>query len=170
MLFVEWQHSIVKYVGNDQSTLTVIEFCEADLGVSIDTGLLIDMSYVLDVADVIGVLSAEIARVVSLDLAVGYLILFCLFESVNLHVGQNDTVFLDFDREGFQSLPERGQIVAQPDATHTAVRDNNASLTQFVGSPKLTEGGVLDGYLDNSLLDVFFYTALDNRLAARYLL
>ena len=79
------------------------------------------MSHTLDVAHIISVLGAEITRMVSLDLAVGNLILFGLFECGNLLIGQDYAVFLGFGREGFQALLERRQIVAQPDASYPAL-------------------------------------------------
>lgn len=106
MLFIERQHPVVQDTGSDRSILAVIRLGEADLGVSVDKSPLVDMPNALDVADIIGVLSAEIARVESLYLAVGRLIFFGLFEGGYLLIGQNDAVSLGFGGEGFQTFLE----------------------------------------------------------------
>ena len=115
MLFIERQHPVVQDIGSDRSILAVIRLGEADLGVSVDKSPLVDMPNALDVADIIGVLSAEIARVESLYLAVGRLIFFGLFEGGYLLIGQNDAVSLGFGGEGFQTFLECCRIVARPD-------------------------------------------------------
>jgi hypothetical protein len=73
VLLEERQHTVVEQISRDQGGLAVVPFGEADLGVSIEKGLLIDAPYALDGADIVRVLSAEIAGMRGLDFAVGLL-------------------------------------------------------------------------------------------------
>jgi len=73
VLLEERQHTVVEQISRDQGGLAVVPFGEADLGVSIEKGLLIDAPYALDGADIVRVLGAEIAGMRGLDFAVGLL-------------------------------------------------------------------------------------------------
>jgi hypothetical protein len=53
--------------------LTVIEFGECHLGVSVEERLLINTAHALDGPHVVGVLRAQISGMRALDLAVGFL-------------------------------------------------------------------------------------------------
>ena len=51
---------------------------------NVDAGLLVDFTYALDVADITGILPHEKPRMRTLDLAVGFLFLLGLLQSLNL--------------------------------------------------------------------------------------
>ena len=72
VLFEERQHTVVEQISRDQGSLAVVQFGEADLGVSIEKGLLIDAPYTLDGADIVRVLGSEVARMRRLDFPVGF--------------------------------------------------------------------------------------------------
>lgn len=61
-MLIERQHSIVKDISSNERIFTIVELGEADLGISIDKCLLIDVSNTLDMTYIVGILSPEIAR------------------------------------------------------------------------------------------------------------
>jgi hypothetical protein len=60
--------------------------------------------------------------------------------------------------------------VTEPDAAHAEGRDADASPEQFVGDPCLAPGGLLDGDVDDRLLDLWGDAVFEDGLAAGELL
>jgi hypothetical protein len=68
VLLVEGQDPVVEEIGRRDRRLAIIELGEADLGIGVDEGLLIDSADALQGADVEGVLHAAIARTFGFEL------------------------------------------------------------------------------------------------------
>ena len=81
----------------------------------IDKGLLIDPAHAFQGADVESILSPQITGMRWLDLAPGLVIEFLLLQGLDLNLGEDDAVFGDLGLQGFQTLLEVGQVVAQLD-------------------------------------------------------
>ena len=62
MAVEERQHPVVEEIGRRDRRLTIVQLSEANLGVGVDKGLLIDASNPLHVADIEGVLGAANSR------------------------------------------------------------------------------------------------------------
>jgi hypothetical protein len=67
--------------------------------------------------------------------------------------GQDQAFLRDLRGQGFEPLVESLQVVAQPDAAHTARGDEQPPLLQLVRSAELPVGGLLEGHLDDGGLD-----------------
>ena len=72
----------------------------------------------LQVADVVGVLRTEVARVLGLDLAVRLLVLSGLLERPDLVLGEDEAFLGHLRRERLQPLLEGLQVVAQLDGAN----------------------------------------------------
>ncbi len=72
MLVKERQHPVIEQIRRRNWRLAVIQLGEANLGVGVDEGSLVDAADALQVADVERILGAAIARVLALELAVGF--------------------------------------------------------------------------------------------------
>ena len=59
MLVVERQHLVIQQIGRGDRRLDVVQLGEADLGIGVDEGLLIDAAHPLQRADVEGVLAPQ---------------------------------------------------------------------------------------------------------------
>ena len=90
-----------------------------------------------------------VARMVAVELAGCLLIQLGLFERHQLALGQHAALLGDLDLQGFQPLLHGLQVVAHPDAADPERRDLGAALLQFVGSPRLAPGRLLDGHRDH---------------------
>jgi hypothetical protein len=95
------------------------------------------------IADVIRVLSAEIARMRGLDLAVRFLLLLGFLHGANLLLGQHHALVLR--QAGFQSLQtpprERLQVVADPDAAHACRETNCPRLVSSLATRTCPKAG-----------------------------
>src|SRR5215813_5361061 len=80
LFFKERQHTVVERVSRYQRVLPVVEFGESDARVGVDEGLLVDAPDSFEGADIVGVLRAEIARMLGLDLTVFFLLPFRSFQ------------------------------------------------------------------------------------------
>ena len=74
VLLVERDHPVVEQIGGGDRRLAVVELGEADLGVGVDEGLLVDAADALQRADIERVLRAAIAGAFGLELAMGLLV------------------------------------------------------------------------------------------------
>src|SRR5881227_251537 len=88
----EGQHAIVKHVRRGDCILTVVQLHERQLAVGVDERLLVDPSDAFEVADVIGILRSQIARMLRLNLTVRFLLLLRLLEGTNLVLGQDEAL------------------------------------------------------------------------------
>ena len=82
---IEGHDAVVEKVGGGDRRLSVIELGESHLGVGVDEGLLIDAPDALHVADVEGILGAEIAGMSGLDLPAFQLLLALALQRRHLH-------------------------------------------------------------------------------------
>ncbi len=89
LLFKEGENAIVQHVGRHQRVLAVVQFGKGDLGVGIDEGLLINSPDALDRADIVRILSSQVAGVRRFDFAVRFLFLFGLFQGTHLRFRQD---------------------------------------------------------------------------------
>ena len=170
VLFVERQHPVVQKVGGGDRRLAVIELGEADLGVGVDEGLLIDAANALQRADVEGVLRAAIAGAFGLELAVRLLVGLGLLQRGELALGEDEALLRHLGLQRLQpvlhgSRSWRRQIERTPEG-----RDRHAALQQIVGDAHLAPGRLLDRQGDDGLLDLRRHPVLQDRLAARQLL
>jgi hypothetical protein len=74
VLLVERDHPVVEEFGGGQRRLSVVKLGEADLGVGVDEGLLVDASDAFQGPDTEGVLGAAVAGAFGDELAVGLLV------------------------------------------------------------------------------------------------
>src|ERR1051325_6776939 len=150
--------------------LAVVELTDGDSGVGVDEGLLVDAPDTLEGADVEGVLRAEVAGVLRLDLAVRRLLLLGPLQRLKLVFGEDQALLRDLRRQRLEPLVEGLQVVAQPDAAHAAPGDEQPLLLQLVRGAELPVGGLLEGHLDDGRLNVLLDAVLQNRLPAADLL
>lgn len=80
VLLVERDHPVVEEVGGGQRRLSVVKLGEADLGVGVDEGLLVDASDAFQRADIEGVLGAAVTGAFGDEFAVGLLVGLGFFE------------------------------------------------------------------------------------------
>src|SRR5262249_15659323 len=83
-------------------------------------------------------------RMLGLDLTVFLLLLPGSFKRRHLHFGQDEALLRRLRLQGFQAFLECLQIVAHPDATNAAGRDEYAAPLEFVGYPHLTISRLLN--------------------------
>jgi hypothetical protein len=74
VLLEERDDPVVEQIGGGDRGLAVVELGEAELGVGIEEGLLIDAPDALEGSDVEGVLGAAVAGAFGVELAVGFLV------------------------------------------------------------------------------------------------
>src|SRR5262249_6136931 len=93
--------SIVEQIGRRDRGLAIVELGAGDLGIGVDEGLLVDPSDPLQVADVERVLSAAIARMFALELAMRLFLGLGLLQRDDLRLGQHQALL---GALGFQRL------------------------------------------------------------------
>src|SRR5579859_2849860 len=87
VVFEQRDHAVVEQIGRRDWRLTIVKLGVGDLAVGIDEGLLVDPTNTLQVANIEGVLSAAIARMLALEFAVGFLLGLGLFQRNDLRLG-----------------------------------------------------------------------------------
>src|SRR5246127_1000584 len=117
--------------------LAIIQLGEANLGVGVDEGLLVDAADALQIADVERILSAAIARVLALEFAVGLLLGLGLFERRKLSFGQHQAILGTSCFQRLEALAHGLEIVSLPYAAHAGRRDCKPTFPQFIGDPNL---------------------------------
>src|SRR5690606_15925173 len=80
LFFVEGQHLIVERIGGHKGILAVVKLGKGYSCVGINEGLLVDFTNAFDIADVVGVLSAEVAGMTGLYLAFAFLVFLLAFK------------------------------------------------------------------------------------------
>jgi hypothetical protein len=160
----------IEQIGGGDRRLTVVELGEAELGVGIEEGLLVDPPDALESSDVEGVLSAAVAGAFGIELTVGFLVGLGLLQGGELAFCEDQSLLRHFSFEGFEAELHGGEVVAQPDATDPEGRDTDAAPERFVGDPCLAPGRLVDGDGDYGLLDFRGGTVLEDGLAAGELL
>ena len=150
--------------------LSVVELGEADLGVGVDEGLLVDAPDALQGADIEGVLGAAIAGAFGVELAMGLLVGLGLLEGGELALGEDQALLGHLGLERLQPVLHGLQVVAQPNRAHPEGRDRQAALGQFVGDAHLAPGRLFDRQGDNRRLDLRRHPVLQDWLSPRYLL
>ena len=118
VLLEERQHPVIEHVGCRDRVLAVVELGKGELAVGVDEGLLVDAPDALQVADVVGVLRPEVARVLGLDHAVRLLVLSRLLERSDLVFCEDQALLGHLGRERLQTLLEGLQVMTQPDGAH----------------------------------------------------
>ncbi len=98
LLLVPRYQPIVEHVGCRDGVLAVIQLGKRYLAIAIDVGLLVNTTHAFDIAHVIDVLAAQLARVLSFDLAVGWLFFPGFFQCTSLVFGQDQLVLHRFGR------------------------------------------------------------------------
>jgi len=73
LLLVPRHHLVVEHVRCRDGVLAVIQLGKRHLAIAIDVGLLVNTTHAFDIAHLIGILTAQVARVLSFDLAVCWL-------------------------------------------------------------------------------------------------
>ena len=89
VLLEEGNDPVVEEVSGGQRRLAVVELGEADLGVGVDEGLLIDAPDPFESPDIEGVLGAAVARAFRDKFAMGLLVGLGLFQGCDLRLGQD---------------------------------------------------------------------------------
>ena len=92
--------------------LAVVELGEADLGVGVDEGLLVDAPDALERADVEGVLGAAVSRAFGDEFAVGFLVGLGFFQGCHLRLGQDQAVLRHLGLERLEPMFHGWQVVA----------------------------------------------------------
>src|SRR5437016_6506139 len=113
MLVEERYDPVIEQIRRRDRRLAIIQLGEANLGVGVDEGLLVDAADALQIADVECILGTAIARVLALELAVGFLLGFGLFERRKLSLGQYQAILSaprchDLPRLNARGSPTRG--------------------------------------------------------------
>ena len=119
MLLKEWQHPIIEQICRGDRRLAIIKLGEANLGVGVDGGLLVDAADALQVADVEGILGAAIARVLALELAMSLLLGLSLLQRDDLRLGQRQALL---GALGFQRLEPLGHGLEDRRAARRSAR------------------------------------------------
>src|SRR5262249_48105117 len=74
VFLVEGNNPVVEQVGGGDRRLAIVELGEAELGVGVDEGLLVNTTNALQRTDVEPILSAAVTRTLGLELAMGLLV------------------------------------------------------------------------------------------------
>src|SRR5579863_4302824 len=118
MALEQRDHAVIDEIGGRDRRLSIVEFGANHLAVGVDEGLLVDPPNPLHVADIERILGAAVARMLALELAVGFLFGLGFLQRDDLRLGQHQAVLRAL---GFQRLEPLGhglQVVAQPHAAH----------------------------------------------------
>ena len=127
MLLIERQHSIIEEISSGDRRLGGIELGMGHFAIGVDIGLLVHPTNALDGADIEGVLTAEIAGMGRFHLAAGLIVMLLLLKSLDLCLGQDDTVFSNLGLQRFQPILEVGKLMPQPDRADAEGRDKHAA-------------------------------------------
>jgi hypothetical protein len=92
VLLKERYNPVIEQIRGRDRCLAIMQLGEANLGVGIDEGLLVDAANALQIADIECILSTAITRVLALELAVGLLLGLGFFECRKLSLGQYQAV------------------------------------------------------------------------------
>src|ERR1700751_3043382 len=170
MLFEERQHPIIEQICRRDRRLAIVKLSASDLGVGIDEGLLVDAANALQITDIERILGAAIAWMLALELTMGLLLSFGLFQRNDLRLSQHQAFLSALGLQRLKPFVHGLQVVAQPDAAHAGRRDGEPALSQFVGDPDLAESGLLDRERNDGVFDVLRHAVLQHRLLAADLL
>ena len=118
VLVVEWDDPVVEQVGGGQRGLAIIELGEADLGIGVDEGLLVDPTDAFERADIEGILGAAVAGALALELAVSLLVGLGFLQGGELAFGEDEALLGHSGLKRLQAVLHRRQVVTAPDAAH----------------------------------------------------
>ena len=104
MLFIERQYPVVEQVSRRNGRLGRVQLGVGDLAIGVDIGLLVDAANALEGANVECVLTAQIARMGSLDLAAGFIVQLLFLQRLDLRLGQEDAFFGNLGFQCFQAV------------------------------------------------------------------
>ena len=80
VLFVPRQHPVIEHIRSSNGVFAVIEFDHDGLAIAVNERLLVNAANAFDIANVIGVLAPQIARVLGFDFPVCLLFLSGFFQ------------------------------------------------------------------------------------------
>ena len=145
------QHPIVQQIGGRDRRLFP-RLANADLGVRVDEGRLIDPTDALKVAHVEGVLRAAVTGALALEFPVSFHVALRTLERGELRLREDATVLRRLCVQRLQALLHGRQIMAQPHAAYSAGGNGSPRLGSFVRDARLAPGGLLDGEGDDHVL------------------
>jgi len=87
VLLEQRHHPIIEQIGGRDRGLAIVKLGASNLGVGIDESLLVDAANTLQIADIERILSAAIARMLALELAVRLLLGLGLLQRNDLRLG-----------------------------------------------------------------------------------
>jgi hypothetical protein len=117
--------------------------------VRIHERLLVDAAHAFQIANVEGVLRAQITRVSRFDFTAGFVIVRLFLQHNDLSIGKHNAFSGDLFLKRLQPLTEALQVMSLPDRAHAATVDKHAFFTQLITGPVLTVGRELNGVLNN---------------------
>src|SRR5512132_1548558 len=126
VLLIERQHPVIEQIGGGDRGLDVVELGEADLGVGVDEGLLVDATHPLQRPDIEGVLGTAVTGTGAVELAMGFLVGLRLLQSGELALGQDQAILRHPGLQSLQPLGHGVEVVANPDAANAGGGDPQA--------------------------------------------
>ena len=111
MLLEKRNDPIVKHIGSDKRILSVIQLGKSDFGVSINDGLLINVSHTFDISYIISVLGNKKTGIISFYLSMSLLFFFCFLQCRHLVLVEDNALLFHFGRQCFQAFLEGLHIV-----------------------------------------------------------
>ena len=168
VLVVERQHPVIQQIGRGDRRLDVVKLGEADLGVGVDEGLLVDAAHPLQRADVEGVLGAAVTGTVAIELAVRFLVRLRLLQRGQLALGEDQAILRHLGLQRLQPLGHGVEVVANEHAADAGGRDPDALLGQLVGHPRMAPGRLLQDELEDAPFDRLCHPVLRVRHPSRH--
>jgi hypothetical protein len=111
MALEQRQHAVIDEIGCRDRCLAIIELGTGDLAVGIDEGLLIDATNALEIANIERVLGTAVAGMLALELAMGFLFGFGLFQRDDLRLGQHQAFLGALGLQRLEPLVHGLQVV-----------------------------------------------------------
>src|SRR5690606_23412813 len=129
-------------------------------------GLLVDSSYSFDIANIVGILCAQVSRMFSLDLSEGFALFSLTLHGNHLCFGKNNSFLSNLCFKCSKAFSESLQVVTLPYATNASGRYKHTTLTKLISHANLSQSRLIDGHSDNSFLHFWLNTILWNRFLA----
>lgn len=122
---------VVEQIGCGDGRLLGVELDLGHSAVGVDETLLVDPANTFDTPHLVGVLSAQVARMLAFDLSVSFLVLLGFLQGCKLALGENETLLGYFGLQSLQPLFEGLEVMPEPYRAHPARRDDDALLVQL---------------------------------------